>query len=150
MKTEIRRYFTFFTAAMLVAWIISCSGRSGTSALPTEKKDEVKAAVENSPKLINLLSPGENAELKLNGGFTVSINPVKNNSLPDSVRIFFDGRAASTLTKPPWDYKVPSSFTSKTGRKALKVVAYRGGAASQTITRFLIVYSDLQPKRNSF
>jgi glutamine cyclotransferase len=150
MKTDIRRYFTFLTAAMLLAWIISCSGRSGNSSVPAGVKPEVKAAEENSSKLINLVTPEENAGLKLNGNFIVSVSPVKSNNIPDSVKIYYDGKSAVTLKKSPWEYSVPSSFNSKTGRKALKIVAYKSGEASQTITRFLVVYSDVPPQRNGF
>jgi glutamine cyclotransferase len=37
-----------------------------------------------------------------------------------------------------------------TGRKALKAVAFVNGSAVQTITRFLVVYSDTPPKRNGY
>jgi glutamine cyclotransferase len=135
---------------MLLAWIVSCSGRSGNSSVPALVKPEVKTAEENSSKLINLVSPEENAGLKLNGNFSVSLSTVKSSNPPDSVRIYFDGRSVVTLKRSPWEYTVPPSFTSKTGRKALKIVAYKSGEASQTIARFLVVYSDVPPKRNGY
>jgi glutaminyl-peptide cyclotransferase len=150
MKTDIRRYFAFMTASMLFVLIISCSGRSGKSSEPAMVKKKVQAAEEVSSKLISLVSPEENAGLKLNGNFIVRISPVKNNNVPDSIKIYFDGKSAAILKQSPWEYLVPSAFTSKTGRKALKVVAYKSGEASQTITRFLVVYADVPPKRNSF
>jgi len=150
MKTDIRRYFTFFTYAMLLAWIISCSGRSGSATVLAADKKEIISEEESSSKLLKLVSPEENAGFKLNGTIIVSLSPVKNGVVPDSVRVFFDGRSAATLKKSPWEYTIPSAFTSKTGRKALKVVAYKGAEASQTITRFLIVYSDIVPKRNGY
>ncbi len=150
MKTDIRRYFTLITEAMLFAWMISCSGRAGNATAPGTEKKVVKSEAENISKLIKLVSPEEDAGLNLKGTVLVSISPVSSNVTPDSVRIFFDGKNAATLKRPPWEYNIPSAFTVKTGRKALKIVAYKGTEASQTITRFLIVYSDVVPKRNGF
>jgi glutamine cyclotransferase len=45
---------------------------------------------------------------------------------------------------------VPSTFSATTGRKSLKVTAYKGGKARTTVTRFLIIYSDIVPKRYGF
>ncbi|MBG0858055.1 MAG: glutaminyl-peptide cyclotransferase [Bacteroidales bacterium] len=49
-----------------------------------------------------------------------------------------------------WECDVTRDFTSTTGRKSLKVTAYKGGRARTTLTRFLIIYSDLVPKRYGF
>jgi glutamine cyclotransferase len=54
------------------------------------------------------------------------------------------------LKSLPLEYTVSSSLLTKTGRKSLKVVAYKSGSKPQTITRFMIVYSDEAPERNSY
>jgi glutamine cyclotransferase len=72
------------------------------------------------------------------------------NKLPDSVLIFFNGKAVTTLKSEPWEYSIPPVFTVTTGRKSLKVTAYKGGRSQNTITRFMIIYSDIVPKRNGY
>jgi glutaminyl-peptide cyclotransferase len=150
MKTDCNKYLAFFTAAMLLVWIISCSGKPGNPAGPGSEKSSTVTEAEQSSRLINLLSPEVNAGLKLGGTIRVSISVKNSNSTPDSIRIYFDGRSAGTIIKAPLEYTIPASFLSKTGRKALKVVAYKSGESAQTITRFLIVYSDVAPKKNGY
>ena len=45
---------------------------------------------------------------------------------------------------------IPPGFTVTTGRKSLKVAAYKGGKARNTITRFMIIYSDIVPQKNGY
>ena len=47
----------------------------------------------------------------------------------------------------PWEMSIPPAYTITTGRKSLKVTAYKGGKPQNTITRFMIIYSDVAPKR---
>ena len=135
---------------MLLAWIISCSGKPGNSNNPVSGRSGKVAEAEPISRLIDLVSPSENEGLKLGGTIRVSISNTKSDILPDSVKIYFDGKNAGTIKKAALEYTIPSSFLSMTGRKPLKVVAYRSGEALQTITRFLIVYSDVPPKRNGY
>ena len=64
--------------------------------------------------------------------------------------IFFNGKAVTTLKSEPWEYSIPPVFTVTTGRKSLKVTAYKGGKPQNTITRFMIIYSDIVPKKYGY
>jgi hypothetical protein len=148
MKTEYLKYFFLLTIVMLVTWTISCSGRSGKSV--DRKTEEVVALPEEpSLKLIKLISPEENAEARLNGQIKILIAPEAGSS-PDSIKIWFDSQHVTVLRSMPWEYTIPSSSITKTGRKSLKVVAYKNKSKPQTITRFIIIYSDSKPKRNGY
>lgn len=119
-----------------------------------------KAEIEVSPasfsneetvvKLIKMISPDENAGFKLNDPIKVVLAPEDNSILPDSVMIFFDGKAVTTIRSVPWEYSIPSAFTFATGRKSLKAVSYKGGKSQNTIIRFLVIYSDIVPKKYSY
>ena len=64
-----------------------------------------------------------------------------NDKLPDSVLISFDGKAVATLKSAPWEYTIPARlYTVTTGRKSLKVTAYRGGRSQKSDDP---VYGDL-------
>jgi glutaminyl-peptide cyclotransferase len=130
--------------------IISCSGKPGKVSEKTEDIVPVATEAEPAAKLITLISPEENAELKLNEAVKVIIKVDGKNNPPDSVKIWFDSRPAGVIKSSPWEFTINQSYTTKTGRKALKIVAYGKGKSPQTITRFVIVYSDVVPKRYGY
>ncbi|HEX2969905.1 MAG TPA: glutaminyl-peptide cyclotransferase [Bacteroidales bacterium] len=143
MRTEYPKFFISFIAGTALTWMISCSGRSGT-----EKADKVPAPViENSRSVVKILSPLENAGFKLREPVKVVLSVEKK---PDSIVIMFDSRHVSTLTNEPWESNIPSEFTLSTGKKALKVTSFESGKKPSTLTRFLVVYSDVAPKKYGY
>lgn len=149
MRHNYLKYFILLTSILLVTWIISCSGKPGKS---TEKISQPAAALPEEPAaiLIKMVSPEENAEYRLNDNVKVVLEPERSKDIPDSVRIWFDGQPVSLMKNAPWVYTIPSSFTGKTGRKSLKVIAYKKDNRPQIITRFIIIYSDILPKRSGY
>lgn len=134
---------------LLITWTLSCSGRPGkkteTGVNPASVLTE-EAAI----KLIEMKSPEENTGFKLNDPVKVVLELVNKNKLPDSVLIFFNGNVVTTIKSEPWECSVPPVFTIATGRKSLKATAYKNGKPKNTITRFMIIYSDMVPKRNGY
>ena len=131
---------------MLITWIISCSGRSGNSS---EKISQPSATPADEPaaKLIKMISPEENAEYKLKENIKVVL---KAEGELDSIKIWFDSQPVTVLRNSPWEFSISSVFTGKTGRRALKAVAYKKGSKPQTISRMVIIYSDIVPRRNGY
>ena len=153
MKTDYTKYALSLFALLLITWTLSCSGRSGKKGpaelKPAEPTTEsfTGAAVAD---LIKMISPEENAGFKLNDQIKVVLALSKKNEVPDSVTIFFNGKAVTILKSEPWEYSIPAAYTNSTGRKSLKATAYRGGKSQNPITRFLIIFSDIVPKRNGY
>ena len=148
MKTDYRRYFLLLTITMLIAWTISCSGRSGSNdGKTTDIEVPLSGEPEVEAKYITLVSPEENTGFKIGDEIKLIITESR---AVDSVKIWFDGYLAAALYTAPWDYAIPGTMIRQTGRKALKVVAYRKGNKPQTIARFMIVYSDSAPGRNGY
>jgi glutamine cyclotransferase len=147
MKTNYNQYFLILTLITFITWTLSCSGRSGKAI---ESKPETVLSVPEEPslKLIKMISPDENADTKLNGEIKIILS--SESITPDSVRIWFDSQLITVLKSSPWECIVPSSLITKTGRKSLKVVGYKSKSKPQTITRFIIVYSDAVPKKNGY
>jgi glutaminyl-peptide cyclotransferase len=148
MKADYLKYFLPLTLVLLITWTISCSGRSGKA---TEKKTE---QVTTDPEklslhLIKMTSPVENAEFKLHGQIKIALTQENNNGL-DSVKIWFDSQLVTVLKSLPWEYTISSSSLTKTGRKSIKAIAYKAKNKPQTVTRFIIVYSDIAPKRYGY
>jgi glutaminyl-peptide cyclotransferase len=149
MRTTHANYLILVPALLFITWILSCSGRPGkkTEAIvPPQSISAEKAA----DKLIKFLSPDENSGFKLHDPIVVILAPENKTNLPDSVAIFFNGILVTTLQHAPWEFSIPPVYTTTTGRKSLKVTAYSGSKPQNSITRFMIIYSDMVPKRYSY
>jgi len=149
MKPDHHQTFISFTLIILISWTLSCSGRSGKTS-ENETRPQAISEKEASEKLIKILSPEENAGSKLNQPVNISLALEDSKSVPDSVTIHFNGQYITSLKSGPWEYSIPSRFTVSTGRKSLKITAFRRGKAQNTVTRFMIIFSDIVPKKNGY
>jgi glutaminyl-peptide cyclotransferase len=148
MKRTYHRYFIALPLIMLIVWTLSCSGRSGkpvSSSVATENVPGEEPAI----KMIKMTSPEEDQGYKLNADVKIILTPERNN-FPDSVKIWFDSQLVAVLRTLPLEYTVSASMVTKTGRKSIKAVAYKARSKTQTLTRFVVVYSDSKPKKNGF
>jgi glutamine cyclotransferase len=149
MRIRYSKYIISLTVLLLLAWTISCSGRPG-------KENETTPAIIPGPDeasaltLVKLVSPGENEEFKLNQSFKVVLELMFRNKVPDSVAVIFNGRIVKVIKTEPWICPVPGELTNSTGRKSLKIIAYKDGRFQNPITRFLVFYSDVVPKTYRF
>lgn len=148
MRTEYPRYILCVTFILLVTWILSCSSRTGNVVKPGNGSPDINNTTLQAD-LIRMTSPAENAEYKLKDQIRVTIIPAGNEKSFDSVKVFFDGKAVAVLTSAPWECSIGSAFTGFTGRKSVKAVAY-GKEKNQSVTRFVIIYSDIVPGRYSY
>jgi glutamine cyclotransferase len=148
MKNDCMKYLLSMFILLLVTWIISCSGRSGNVNV-APKVTEISTTDKTDGRLIKMTAPDENSEFKLGDPIKVVLEPENKNQPPDSIVISFDGKTVTSLKSAPWEYSVPSSLTIHTGRKSLKAIGYRDGKAT-TITHFLIINSDIIPKRYNY
>jgi glutamine cyclotransferase len=149
MKTDYQKYLIFLSVVLLFTWTLSCSDRSEKT-----KKTEVASVPvlteEVSSKLIKIVTPEENTGFKLNQPVKVTMALEDNKIAPDSVTVFFNGSYVTSVKSDPWEYSIPPAFTVTTGRKSLKVTAFKGGKPQNTVTRFMIIYSDIVPKKYSY
>ncbi len=149
MKIKYLKYLILLSVSLLIAWTISCSGRPGT-------KEEIKAIKntvpedETSLRLIRIVTPEENEDYKLNQVIDIELELVFKSRIPDSVTLFYDTKLVRVLKSEPWKCSVSGEMVSTTGRKALKVIAYKDGKTQNPVTRFLLIYSDITPKINKF
>ena len=149
MKSDYRKlFFSIFLLSLLI-WTLSCSGRSGKTK-ETVAQPSQPVSVEAPAKLIKIVSPDDDAGFKLNQAVRVTLAPEDQNKLPDSVTIYFNSRYVTTLKTGKYEYTIPQSFTFSTGRKSLKVTAYKDGKPKNTVTRFMIIYSDIVPKKYGY
>lgn len=148
MKADYPRYIILVIIVVLVAWIISCSGRPGKMARQDKGSADVSRII-MAADLMKMKSPDENAGYKLKDHVKVTVVTADQKKSIDSVKVYFDGKIVSVLKSAPWECSVGSSFTNLTGRKSVKAVAY-SKEESQAVTRFVIIYSDAEPRKNSY
>lgn len=149
MKIKFYKYLITIGVLLMLPWFFSCSGRTGQA---TSAKKEVVSDNEDvaSVRLIKMVAPEENSEFPLHKPIHVVLDTENKNQLPDSVVISFDGKRVAVIRTAPWESTVPASMTVATGRKSLKASAYKDGKTGTTITRFMIIISDIPPRRYSF
>jgi glutamine cyclotransferase len=149
MKSDYSKILISGFLILLLTWTVACSGRSGKIKETTSTLNPV-VTNEVSMQLIKIVSPDEDASFKLNQPFKVKLAPENNNTLPDSVTINFNGNYVTSIKSEPWESTIPSTLATTVGRKSLKVTAYKGGKSQNTVTRFLIIYSDIVPKKYGY
>jgi glutamine cyclotransferase len=149
MRSNYLKYIFSLFILLSVTWIISCSGKPGKSAGEI-KETNIKTEEGSAANLITLKLPEENTEFRLGETVRVVMEQDRRGYPPDSILVFFDGKPVTSLKTGSWEYTIPASFTASAGRKSLKVSAYKSGKAKTTITRFMIVLSDVIPKRNGY
>jgi len=149
MKTDHKKHFFPILLLFVLTWTLSCSGRSGKPKESTISK--VSPIIEEvSSKIIKIFSPDENTGFKLNQPIKVTLSIQDKKSVPDSVTLYFDGIFVTAIKSDPWAYSIPASLNQRTGRKSIKVTAFKDGRTKNTVTRFMIIYSDVVPKKYGY
>ena len=110
MKSNYLRYILPLFVLLTVTWIISCSGRPGKKPAEITGSGTItkEVAITN---LITITVPAENSEFKLGEPVKVVMAQDNRGQPPDSILIFFDGKAVASLGPGSWEYTIPSSFT---------------------------------------
>jgi glutamine cyclotransferase len=145
------KYLCLFSLVLMITWAISCSGRSGKKERPASETVAEKVEGEEIDfRLIDMKIPAEESEFRLGDQIRVVMTSNNPGPPPDSVLISYDSRMVAILRSEPWEYSIPSSYSVATGRKSLKAMAYRGGKARATITRFIIILSDRAPGKYGY
>lgn len=148
MKSFLKRVIFISLAVIPLVWTVSCSGKPGSKAeavIPPKPEDR-----ETTSKIFRIVSPEENSTFRLHEPVKIVLEPSNKEKLPDSVRIYFDGKHITTIKSAPWEYSINGVLTVITGRKSLKATAFGEGKQQNTITRFLIFFSDVIPQKYGF
>lgn len=125
----------------------SCKGNSSDKDLTGDdiiNTAEKKVAV----KLIRIDRPSENQRFSSGEELYVSVSAL-GGEVPDSVRIYYDGTLVETLYQEPWNFGVKTN-DSRLGKIPLKVIAFSGNKRPHTLTRFILMFSDIIPEAGSY
>ncbi|HLP73069.1 MAG TPA: glutaminyl-peptide cyclotransferase [Bacteroidales bacterium] len=145
MKSNCPRFFISTLLTLTLVWMFSCSGKPGRNEARSADTSSVPAAEKTS---VSIVSPNVNEGFKLGDEIKVVLST--ENRKADSVIISFDSRRVAVLNGEPWEFTISPEYTGTTGRKPLKVTAYEGRKKPATATRFVIVYSDVAPRRYGY
>jgi glutaminyl-peptide cyclotransferase len=149
MKSDMKKVIFVSPATLLIICALSCSGKTGSKNEGSIKSEVVTE--EKAPSgIFKMVSPEEDAGFKLHESVKIIMESSGGEKLPDSLRIFFDGKYLKTIKSEPLEYTIQGSLNGTTGRKSLKVTAFSDGKQRNTITRFLIFYSDVVPEKYSY
>lgn len=141
-----------FLAALLVLFSIpltSCIGNTrsvvdGASLPNTDSSINTVAEA----RLFTIKLPENEKNIKLGDEVLVELDVDK--QIPDSIIGVYDGKRVFAITSEPWSATVSTDVVSKTGRKNLKITAYKEGKAKTSATRVLNVFSDKIPDIHGF
>lgn len=136
-------------SASLMVWAIACSGRSGKVSPVENPAASVTEAVAEA-KLFTMKSPEMDASFKCGDKIAIILEVAATGKQPDSVLISFDGKKCASLKEAPWEFDVTPAMMKTTGRKSVKATAYLQGSARTSVTRFVVVHSDVEPKRYTY
>jgi len=136
--------FSFFFLLPFL-YSISCSGRPGNSG-GNVKTETTKKIETQTLDIVRIVTPTDNANVKLNQPIEVELEAISANLMPDSVGIFFEGVHITTLKSESLKCVVAGNIISTTGRKSLRAVLYKDGKQQNQVTRFITVFADQAPK----
>lgn len=131
---------------LLIAY--SCKGNSSSSAIVSDKAENISKSVSPMLKMIRFESPNENRQYASGDNIELRLS-LLGEIVPDSVRVYLDGLHIYTMLNEPFEHKV-NSTDCRLGRVFLKVIAYSGNSRPHTLTRFVLIFSDIVPEVLSY
>ncbi|HPC97542.1 MAG TPA: glutaminyl-peptide cyclotransferase [Bacteroidales bacterium] len=151
MNSSYRTLLPLISVFLIVSWVLSCSGRPGRSiqkeSLPSrgEDADQGRTAAD----LVKMVSPLPDASCRIYNPIKVALEP-SGKEVPDSAGVWFDGKLSAVMKSAPWNHEINARLVTATGRKAVKVMAWKQGKKTQSITIYMDVLSDITPKRAGY
>lgn len=135
------RYLCFIQAVILLT--LSCKGPAESSDSRRQGEGQVKGIRVPAASLVDISQPADGARFS-SGEEIELVLGLRAEAVPDSVKVWFDGRALATLRDSVLEYTIETART-RLGRIPLKVMAYKGDKRAQVITHFISIISDIEP-----
>jgi glutaminyl-peptide cyclotransferase len=136
----------FINTLFLVLSFTSINSCSGTSEKKEVKSNPSGSDTRPSRKLIEILSPADNAVFSLKDRFALTIAPAAGSPRVDSIQMWYAGKMLKTAFSVPVSVPIDGLTTRTPGERAVKVIAYSKGFRPQAITLSLTVVSDIVPE----
>ena len=140
------RYLQFIYPLIFI-FIVSCNGSVKSSDKNTSKTAR-EIPKKETAKLVNIAGPADGKEYSSGDMVNLKLS-LRGERYPDSVRVFFDGRAVATLKAQNLEYSIETD-SARLGKIPLKIVAYEGDKRPQTLIHFINLKSDINPVLYSY
>ncbi len=147
MKIPYLRLFFIIIIPFGILSGFSCRGNSSDKVL-TEDNDVENIKKAPVAKLIRIDKPEENQRFSSGEELELLIS-ILGEEVPDSVRIYYDGNLVVTLYEAPWKFAMGTG-DSRLGKISLKAIAFSGNKRPHTLTRFILMFSDIIPETGSY
>lgn len=131
---------------VLLAFAFACNGSVKTSDENSSKVNQAPKALTAS--IVNMDEPADGARYTSGGVIRLKLS-LRGGNAPDSVRVFFDGEAITTLNADVLEYNIDTEM-ARLGSIPLKIMAYEGSKRPQVLTHFVTILSDIKPDLYSF
>jgi glutamine cyclotransferase len=128
---------------LILASVISCSGSSGNKGEAVSGKAVAKAETLPAKRLIEVLSPADNASFICSDKITFSVAQAAGQVKIDSVQLWVGGTRKNTFFELPATAELDPA--GKPGRLPLRVVAFSSVSKPQTVSLFVSLLSDITP-----
>lgn len=138
--------YVYLVFSVLLTLAVACNGSVRKTG--NNRQEEKKQSEKPAPGLVKIDEPADRA--RYSSGDIIKLRlSLEGNTLPDSVRIFFDGTVSQTLYPDELEYGIETA-SARLGLIPLKIMAYKGAGRPQVITRFVTIISDIQPDLYSY
>ena len=134
------RYF-YLVYALVILIAAACNGSVKTAGEKINNTQDTPKTLAAS--LINIEEPADGAEFS-SGEEIKMVLSLRGDKEPDSVRVFFDGKALITLHDSILEYSIDTE-SARLGKIPLKIMAYESGKRPQILTHFISLKSDIKP-----
>lgn len=127
----------------LLTLAVACNGsvkKSGDNKAG-EKNEEPRVLAAN---LVNIEEPADGSEYSSGDEIRLVLS-LRGETVPDSVRIFFDGVPLVSLEAGELEYIIDSR-SARLGKIPLKIMAFKGDRRPQILTHFVTIISDIKPE----
>jgi len=128
---------------LILASVISCSGSSGNKREAVTGKTVADTEVLPAKRLIEVLSPADNASFICSDKITFSVAQAAGQVKIDSVQLWVGGTRKNTFFELPATAELDPA--GKPGRLPLRVVAFSSVSKPQTVSLFVSLLSDITP-----
>jgi len=128
---------------LILASVISCSGSSGNKREAVTGKAVADTEVLPAKRLIEVLSPADNASFICSDKITFSVAQAAGQVKIDSVQLWVGGTRKNTFFELPATAELDPA--GKPGRLPLRVVAFSSVSKPQTVSLFVSLLSDITP-----
>lgn len=134
----------YIIKAVILLFAVSCNGPAESSG----SRDQSRSDTDKSQKmpaasLVDISEPADGARFS-SGEKIKLVLGLRGEDLPDSVKVYFDGMALTTLKGGVLEYTVETA-SARLGSIPLKVMAWEDDKRAQVVTHFISIISDIEP-----